>query len=171
MNETTVMSLLVLTLLAVAGVYTWRSIRTLRRTTLYHEMLPDDRRYLRRQGWRRLVNSVLMLLFAGLMAGSYVFGLQKRADELGERNQQARAEGRTDPMAPEDREFSRFYGGYWIATLLVLGAIVAIAGLDLWATRRYGLRKFRQIQSDRRAMLQRQLERYRQERDGLGPPD
>ena len=86
-------------------------------------------------------------------------------------NQQARLEGRVEPMAPEDRQFSRFYGAYWIGTLLVLGVIVAVAGLDLWATRRYGLRKFRQIQTDRRAMLQRQLERYRQERNGLGPPE
>ena len=41
---------------------------------------------------------------------------------------------------------------------------------DLMATRRYALMKLRQIQTDRRAMLQRQLERYRQER-GLDPND
>ena len=80
------------------------------------------------------------------------------------------AEGAAGKMSDEDRRFTRIYGGYWITCLLLLGTILAMAGIDLMATRRYALMKLRQIQTDRRAMLQRQLERYRQER-GLDPND
>jgi hypothetical protein len=71
-------------------------------------------------------------------------------------------------LNPQDKQFSRVFGGYWVAALLVLGVIVTIAGVDLFATRRYGLRQLRRIQDDRRAMIQRNLDRYRQERDGDG---
>ena len=171
MNETAVMSLLVVTLLTVAGVYTWRSIRTLRRTTPYHEMLPDDRQFARRMAWRRLVNSGLMLVLAAMIAFPFVTGWHQRVTDVADRRQQDRLAGKLEPLDPDDRKLGQSYVIYWSVTLLMLGIVLAVAGLDLWATRRYGLRKFRQIQSDRRAMLQRQLERYRQERDGLGQPE
>jgi hypothetical protein len=164
-NETNAMIALVATLLLVAGYYARVQIRTLRRTTPAFEMLPDERRFLRRQAWRRLVNSGLMLLLAGLLVGAYASGMEQRGAELGERRQKIReAEGAAGKMSDEDRRFTRIYGGYWITCLLLLGAIIAMAGIDLMATRRYALTKLRQIQTDRRAMLQRQLERYRQER-------
>ena len=57
MNEIHAMLALVALLVIVAGYYTRIQIRTLRRTTPQYEMLPDERRFLRRQAWRRLVNS------------------------------------------------------------------------------------------------------------------
>jgi hypothetical protein len=165
-NEIAVMSGLVVVLLLLAGYYALKQIRTLQRTTEYHEMLPDDRSFLRRQAWRRLLGSAFMVLLAAMMSGAYLTDLQARADDLGERHLKQRAEGQ--PMSEEDKQFARIWGGYWIAFLLVLGGIVVIAGVDLMATRRYGVRKLRQIQADRRAMLQRQLERYRQERGEAG---
>ena len=165
MNEIHAMLALVALLVLVAGYYTRIQIRTLRRTTPQYEMLPDERRFLRRQAWRRLVNSGLMLVLAGLIVGAYASGMEQRGEELGERREKIRqAEGAAGKMSDEDRRFTRIYGGYWITCLLLLGAILAMAGLDLMATRRYALMKLRQIQTDRRAMLQRQLERYRQER-------
>jgi len=168
-NEIDIVYALVAVLLLLAAVYAVKQIRTLQRTTAYHEMLPDDRAFLRRQAWRRLVGSGLMIVLAALMGGAYVSGLQARADEVGQRRQRERAEGQ--PMSDDDRDFGRLYGGYWIGFLLVLGGLVGVAGIDLLATRRYGLRKLQQIQSDRKAMLQRQLERYRQERNGEMPDD
>jgi len=163
--------LLVAVLLLVAGYYTRIQIRTLRRTTPEFEMLPDERRFLRSQAWRRLINSGLMIVLAGLLVTSYALRLQERADELGERRAKIRqAQGAAGQMNPQDKLFTRIYGAFWITCLLILGAILALAALDLLATRRYALRALRQIQTDRRAMLQRQLERYRQER-GLEPEE
>jgi len=163
--------LLVAVLLLVAGYYTRIQIRTLRRTTPEFEMLPDERRFLRSQAWRRLINSGLMIVLAGLLVTSYALRLQERADELGDRRAKLRqAQGAAGAMNPQDKLFTRVYGAFWITCLLILGAILALAALDLLATRRYALRALRQIQTDRRAMLQRQLERYRQER-GLGPEE
>src|SRR5262249_31033789 len=158
---------LVAVLLLVAGIYARIQIRTLRRTTPQYEMLPDERRFLRGQAWRTLANSGLMLILALLMISSTALGLQQRADELGERRQKIRqVEGAAGKMNDQDKLFTRIYGGYWITCLLLLGGILAMAAWDLLATRRYALRALRQIQTDRRAMLERQLERYRQERDG-----
>ena len=167
MNESHALIGLVAVLVLVAGVYTRKQIRTLYRTTPEYEMLPDERRFMRSQAWRRLANSGLMLVLAGLMASGSALGLEERADELGERRvKQRQADGVAGKMNDEDRQFSRLYGGYWITCLLLLGSILGLAGIDLMATRRYALKKLRQIQTDRRAMLQRQLERYRQERGG-----
>jgi hypothetical protein len=166
-NESHALIGLVAVLVLVAGVYTRKQIRTLYRTTPEYEMLPDERRFMRSQAWRRLANSGLMLVLAGLMASGSALGLEERADELGERRvKQRQADGVAGKMNDEDRQFSRLYGGYWITCLLLLGSILGLAGIDLMATRRYALKKLRQIQTDRRAMLQRQLERYRQERGG-----
>src|SRR5262245_55950013 len=162
---------LVAVLLFVAGYYTRANIRALWRTTPQYEMLPDERRFLRGQAWRRLINSGLMVVLAALLVGSYAFRLQERADELGDRRAKIRnAEGAAGAMNDQDKMFTRIYGAFWITCLLILGAILLMAAIDLLATRRYALRALRQIQSDRRAMLQRQLERYRQER-GLDPEE
>ena len=158
------MSGLVTVLLLLAGYYALIQVRTLRRTTAYHEMLPDDRSFLRRQAWRRLVGSGLMVVLASMMVAAYATNMQARAEDLGNRHVKERAEGQE--MSEDDKQFAREWGWYWLAFMLILGGIVAVAGVDLFATRRYGVRKLRRIQSDRRAMLQRQLERYRQERGG-----
>jgi hypothetical protein len=153
-------------LLLLAGYYGWKSVRILRRTTPQYEMLPHERQFLRKQAWRRLINSVLTLLLAGLMAVPFLTGLQTRAEQLGEERVQMRVEGRSEPMTPEQKQFARFYASYWISTLLVLGAILLMAAIDVFATRHYAFTQLRQIQIERRAMIQRQLERWRQERNG-----
>jgi hypothetical protein len=50
--------------------------------------------------------------------------------------------------------------------LLVLMIVVFMAALDYWATRRYGLRQHRKIIDDRRAMIEREISRLRQQRNG-----
>ena len=162
---------IVAALLLVAGVYAWKSIQTLRRTTQFHEMLPDERQFQRRMAWRRLVNSALMLLLTAMIAIPFPIGLHQKITDLGERRELERREDRLAPLTPEERDLGRFYVAYWIATLLLLGVVVGVAGLDLMATRRYGLRKLLQIQTERRAMIERQLRNLRKERDELDPPD
>ena len=45
-------------------------------------------------------------------------------------------------------------------------AVIFLAALDFWATRRYGLHQHRKIIADRRAMIEREVSRLRQERNG-----
>jgi len=160
-------SLLAILLVVVAWHYSRKSVRTLQTTTAAFEMLPNERRYLRRQAWRRLVNSALMTLLAILMCTWYAAGINERADKLADERVAQRVNGKAPPMTEEQKENSRFFAIYVIVMLVLLGAIVMLAGLDLFATRLYGLKELRKINTDRRAMLQRQLDRWRQERDGL----
>src|SRR5206468_3992140 len=119
---------------------------------------------------RRLAGSVLMAVFAGLLAGSLTF-LEDPAGRLAEEGEAAREHGQQPVLDPEQKQFIHFYGGYWIVMLLVLLALVALAAFDLLATRRFGLRQYRKIQTDRRAMIERQAARLRQERNGPGGLD
>jgi hypothetical protein len=160
------LGILTAALVILAGYYAWKCLRTLYRTGPQFEMLPDDRRFLRQQAWRRLINSGLTLILASLLAAPFLTGLQTRAEQLGDEREQLRNEGRSAPFSPEQREFVRFYAGYWIIFLILLGAILAVAGVDVFATRRFAMTQMRRIQADRRAMLERQLERLREERRG-----
>jgi hypothetical protein len=51
---------------------------------------------------------------------------------------------------------------------VVLFVVLVLAGIDVWATRRYAITQFRKIQTDRRAMIERQVIKMRQERNGHG---
>jgi hypothetical protein len=165
-KEWIAMSVLVVVLVAVGAYYLRKAIRVLGRTTPAFELLPEDRTYLRQQAWRRIVNSGLMFLLAAIMVGSYASGIQQRADEINRDREQAAVEGKKPPLTPEQSEFAQLFTGVLITMLILLGLIVCIAGIDLFATRRYALTQLRRIQSDRRAMLERQLARWREERDG-----
>ena len=164
MNEWVAMSLVAALMLLVGGYYLYTSLRTLRRTTPQFEMLPDERRFLRRQARRRMANSALMLLLAGLLIGAYAAGLPARADQIGRQRELAAVDGVKPPLNDEQRQFVRFFGGFVIAMLILLGVIVLVAGLDMWATRQYALFKLREIQSGRRAMIEHQLAKWREER-------
>jgi hypothetical protein len=164
--EWLVISAIAAVLLLIAAYFLRRAVGVLRRTTPAFEMLPDERRYLRRQAWCRIVNSSLMVFVAMLLIGAYAAGLPQRADEIGKQRDAAAVDGKKPPLTEEQRDFGRVFGGYWIGVLLVVGLMLFLAGLDLLVTRRYGLTQLRRIQSDRRAMLQRQLARWREEREG-----
>lgn len=156
---------LVVLLLGLAGYYAWRQRQTLRSLRDGGEELSaDEDRYLRGRAWRRLAGSLLMLLFAGLLTGS--FFLEGRAQELAQRGAQARTEGTQPVFDDSERRFLNLYALYWIALLLGLLAILGMAGYDFWATRAYGLRHYRQLQADRRAMIAQQTALLRLERNG-----
>jgi hypothetical protein len=142
----------------------WRQLATLRRLRL--EALPDEeRRYERRKAIRRLVSCVLTMTMAVLLAGLLFYGVS--AQELAD--QRAGFEKADAPeFTAEQKLFLRVWGGSWIALLIVLLVVLTLAGIDLWATRRYGLRQYRKLADDRRAMIQRQVNRMRQQRNGAG---
>ena len=155
---------LVIVLLILAGYYGWRQVRTLRSLKAPDERSEEERRFLRGQAWRRLVGSGLMVIFAGLLVGSVAFNASLR--RLSDRDGEARRNNEERTLDPEEWEFAHTYAVYWIVCLLVLLAILATATLDLLAIRRFGRRQISQIQSDRRAMIEREVARMRRDRNG-----
>ncbi len=157
-------ALLIGVLLALAGYYAWRQVQTLRRLRRDENLSPEDRQYVRGQALRRLACSGLMIVFAGLLAGS--FDIEFRAQDLVNLGDAAKARGEQTNLDPEQQRFFNFYTLYWISALLVLLAMVGTALYDLLAIRRFGRRQFHKLQADRRAMIERQAARVREERNG-----
>jgi len=147
-------------LLPLALVSIRRQVRTLERLRSHLLMPSDERTYLCRQVYRRFAIGILLLGLSGMLAGTYLSGMEERADQLGQRN---RAEDPPD-KAVEARDFARFYSLYWISVLVLLFLVVSLAIVDLWATRRYGWLQLRRIQSENRTLLERDLAMYRQQR-------
>jgi hypothetical protein len=155
-------ALLMLVLPGLAGYYAWRQVQTLRGLRHDDTTPPEDRRYLRNQAWRRLACSALMVILAALLAGS--FFIEFRAQNLVDIGDAAQARNERPDLDPEQRSFFRFYTLYWVTALLVLLGMMGTALYDLVAIRRYGQRHFRKLQADRRAMIERQAARLRQDR-------
>ncbi len=148
---------LIVLLLGLACYYGWSQVKTLRGKVQAESS--EERLYLRWQAWRRLVTSFLMLVLAGLLLGALVY-LEEPAERLASQTEQSSQLSWTE----EQRAFADLYTRYWIVFLLILLAVVALAGWDLWAIRRYRFAQLRQIQSDRREMLEEQAARIRRER-------
>ncbi len=165
MTERITMAVLVAALVGVSWYYCRKAWRTLQATGPTCEMIPEERRFLRRQAWRRLVNGGFMVALALMLAGSYVLGLQSRAEAIGLEREAKAVNGVKPPLTPEQQQFGRLFSGYVIVLLLLLALIIFLAGIDLFATRRYAITQLRRIQDDRRAMMERQMERWRQERN------
>jgi hypothetical protein len=157
---------LVVVLVAMACYFGWQGLQGLRGLRQSSDLSPEDRRYVRNQAARRLVGSVLMLVLAGLLAAAFV--LEGPANMLSEeRERQAALNGGEKPaLDPSQREFWDLYGKHWLIILLVLFAIIVLAGWDYFAIRRFGQRHYRQIQHDRRAMIENELARLRSQRNG-----
>jgi hypothetical protein len=158
---------LVAVLLFLSLFYGLRESRALRRLRSSEEMPADERRYERNKAWRRLVSSALFLILAGLLAGALVF-LEAQAKRIADEHDAHAAAGTEHQLTPEQQRFGRVYHWYWMTFLLVLLAVVLLAAADVWSIRRYGVRQHRKIQADRRAMIERQLVRLRQQRNGEG---
>jgi hypothetical protein len=156
---------LVTLLLALAGYYAWRQVQTLRGLRDAQESAPDERSYLRRRAWRRLFGSLFMVVVAGLLGGMMLF-LEERANELTQIGEAARARGEEPRLDADQRQLTLLYGYWIIALLLSLLAMLTMAFFDMLATRRFSLGQLRRIQGDRRAMIEREVARYRQERNG-----
>jgi flagellar biosynthesis/type III secretory pathway M-ring protein FliF/YscJ len=155
---------LIAALLFLALYYGWRQVVALRRLRLNPDLPGEERRYQHRQAVGRLVNSVLLLVLAALLTGVMVY-LEPPTQQLVDQHAAAVAKGEKPPeRTPEQRQLVLVWGWWWVAFLVVLLAVVVLAALDLLAIRRWGLRQYRKLQADRRAMIERQAGRLRQER-------
>jgi len=151
---------LVVVLLGMAGFFGWRQLLTLRIVRTSAALADEDRRYMRRQAWRRLTCSVVMVVLAGMLAAHYK--LEPAASDLASK----RADNPAYQFTDEEIQFRQVYTIYWIIFLLLLLTIIFLAAADLFAIRGFGLRHYRQIQADRRAMIEDELARIRSQRNG-----
>jgi hypothetical protein len=100
-----------------------------------------------------------------MVGGWYVSGLDAKYEEIGQ--QAAEQADRPVPdLDPVQHHWVTFFAFYWILAILLLLGMIYIALMDYWAVRRFGLRQTRQLQADRRAMLERQMALLRAERNG-----
>lgn len=141
-----------------------RQFRTLARVRAEPFMPAEDRTYLRRQAVRRLGVSALLLAVGGMIAFYYLSGMDARMDAIPERNKGDAAAAAGDPQAAADKEFTRQVGAYWIVIILLIGVVVLIAVIDLWATRRYWMARYKELKEDHQTKLQRDLAVYRQQK-------
>jgi hypothetical protein len=157
---------LVAALLFLALYYGCQQVLALGRLRANPDLPEEERRYQHRQAVGRLVNSVLLLVLAALLTGIMAY-LETPTQQLVKQHDEAVARGEAAPeLTPEQRHLVRVWGWWWVALLVVLLAVVVLAALDLLAIRRWGLRQFRKLQADRRAMIERQASRLRQGRNG-----
>jgi hypothetical protein len=156
--------LLIVVLVGLAGYYAWRQVQTLRELR-HEENLPrEDRSYMRNQAWRRLACCALMVVFAAMLTGWFFIGwpfedLVKLGEEAAGRNERPE-------LDPGQKQVVRIAGFYWVAAMLVLLGMMGLALFDILAIRRFGQRHFRKLQADRRAMIERQAARLREQRNG-----
>jgi hypothetical protein len=158
---------LVAALVAVAAYYAWRQLQWLRQPRGPDEAETPEGQYRRAQARRRLVGSGLMLLLAAQLAGALLFleePARRQADRADARAAEREAGGAPPQPSAEERSFAGLYGAYIVVFLLTLLAVVLLAFVDLWATRRFAVQAYRQIQTERRDMIDREVARLRQER-------
>lgn len=158
-------TLIILVLLLLASYFAWRS-RLVFQGLRHLELPPEDRRYHLALAWRRLVGCALMVVLAGLLAWSYWVGQERQARELAARKAPVVQEGAQPEPSAEQKEFLNQYSTFWIIFSLIFLGWISLAFFDFWAIRRFGLRQYRQIQADRRAMIEHQLARLRSQRNG-----
>jgi hypothetical protein len=107
-----------------------------------------------------------MLVMAVLLAGTYWFGQEKRAAELSQERTATEREA-YPKLSEENSRFLKQYGTFWIVFALLLLVMLGFAFYDIWSLRRFLRNSFRQIQADRRAMIEEQVAEIRRQRNGF----
>jgi hypothetical protein len=133
------------------------------------ELSESDRQYFRRQCWRRLLGCVLLVAIGALIAAFFVSGLDEWTTRMGQIIDEKGVE--VAKLDPEVQRMKNVFRWYIIVLMLLLLALVIVAGLDYWAIRKYGMRHLEQIKSDRRAMIEQELAELRKakgNRNGRG---
>ena len=151
--------LLIGVLLALAAYYALRQKTTLKLIRNDGNLTPEDRVYLHRQVRRRLVCSLLMVVFAALLVGWFFL-------EDVEPTPIQKAQGELVQLDPEQKDSVRFFTLYVILIFVVLFAILFMAGFDVIATAKFGLRYHRRLEADRRVVLEKEAAMLRKNRNG-----
>lgn len=155
-------------LLVLAGIslyFSWQQVRVLRELPDRRDVTSEERSHLRGQAWRRLWCCVLMLVLAGMLAGSYF--LESERLQIVEGMRQHKQRDSEDVLRAEQRDFLQRFTSYWIATLLLLMVFLLLAAVDVGAVLRHGIRQHRQLREQHHALLEMQARKFR-ERNGQG---
>ena len=162
-SESVWATILVIGVIGLAGYFAWQQRRALRRLKQTDNLHPEERHYQRQHAGRVFVCCILMILVAAMVGGWYAFGLDEEARQL---SQQAAGQAENEHLDPSQQRSLTFITFYWIVAILFVLGMIYVALMDIWAVRRFGLRQTRQLQADRRAMLERQIGLMRAERNG-----
>src|SRR5436309_2981541 len=130
-------------LLCFSAIFAWRQVQTLRWLARKDTVAPEDETYFRRRSYRRLVGCLLTAVLAGLFIGLFALGIMQDLDRLVDAAKGAQAEGRT--LSPEDEAILAFGLRYVCIIGVVVMALLALAFVDLLATRKYGMRHRKRI--------------------------
>ena len=144
-------------LVFVAVFFLLRQRHTMAQMRQDAQLSSEDRLYYIKQIRRRLICSVLMLIFAGFLVGWFFL----------DRDVAALTPAEGEPLTEEAKDSVRFLTWYWIIALCVLLAILFLASFDFLATARFGLRRVRQLENDRRAVLEMEAAKLRRRRQEL----
>ncbi len=139
-------------LFAVAVYFAWRQQLALR-TCRGDQAVPREQRlYLLKQCQRRLFGCVLLVVLAGMLAGSVFLDfdpLRMSPDEV--------------PQV--DRETAKqavqFLSFYVMVMLLVLMVMLSLAVFDFWATARFGVQQRKQLLQEHQQVLEAELAEHR----------
>jgi hypothetical protein len=154
---------LIVVLIGVVGYFSRQELRNLRRVRTDPAASPEEQQRARNRTWRRLALGALLLVLAVQLLGEFQLEIMRR---------QLMPEGEEplETLSAEQRSFARMYTYYWIVFLLLLMAVLFIAGYDLWSLRRWSLAEHRRLNSDRREMIKEEVALYRRQRNGQQHP-
>ena len=151
-------------LVGVGGLTAGLQVRGLRRLHGRRHVPSDERGYLRGRYRRRLVNGLLLGVIGGLIAGAFLSGMEARVDALAKPRPPA-ADGTKPPMTAEEQSLFELWQLYWAGVVLVLGGVVGLAVVDVFASRRYWYGQLRQLREEHQAKLRRDLAVHRAQRE------
>ena len=113
--------------------------------------------HLRRRAWRQLALGFLLAILGVMLAGALLF-LEAPAQDLADQGPVAASE-------PEHRAFAKLYGWYWVVYLLLMLALVLLAGVDLLAVWQHGRLQMKKLQQERRELIAHETIHLRQRRN------
>lgn len=138
----------------VAALAQMRGFRRLNATAI----LPsDDRSYFRKRYLRRFLTGCILVVIGGMIGGAYLSGMEQRVEAL---KPDPNAQVEVPKLDPENKHFVQFWGGFWIAVVALVFAVVGLAFTDALATRRYAMLQYRTIREDHEVKLRRDLAVY-----------
>ena len=169
MNQPAVVAMMLAVPLVVLGaVSTYWQIRGMKSLAARSHVPQDEFDYLRKRHRRRLVNGIILTVIGGMIAGAYLSGMEQRADQgraaFAKHVAEEGEDGKPPPPTPEEKQFFRFWSTYWIVVLILAFVLIMSASSDAWATRKYGMKIYREMRDEHRARLARDLAVFRQQK-------
>lgn len=137
-------------LVVVAAYFVVRQRATLRSLHFDDTLSAEQRRYYLKQCHRRIFGSVMMLVLASLMIGSFFLDLSPaHADK------------------EEAKQSLQFLSLYVMTMVLVLLVILILAIIDFWATAKFSFRAQKELLQEHREMLEAELMEHRHRQSDL----